>query len=82
MSWIEQVSEEQAEGRLDGIYKSAIGRAGRVAHIIKLMSLRPKLLGSFMRFYGDLMMDEDSPLSRGERELIATVTSKANSCHY
>ncbi len=82
MAWIEQIADDAAEGRLASIYKAAMGRTGRVSKIISLMSLRPQLLSSFMRFYTDLMISEDSALSRAERELLATVTSKANSCHY
>ena len=63
------------------IYDSAKGRAGEVAQIIQVMSLRPQPLATFMRFYTQLMMGETT-LSRAEKELLATVTSAANSCHY
>ena len=81
MSWIEQVPVNEAEGVLEKIYAGAKGRTGKVAHIIQLMSLRPKLLGSFMNFYVQLMHG-DSALSRSEKELLATVTSCANHCVY
>lgn len=81
MAWIEQVPEEQAEGPLRQIYDAGKKRAGRIANIIRIMSLRPKQLGVFMKFYADLMQGP-SNLSRAERELMATVTSQANGCFY
>ncbi len=81
MAWIEQVPETGATGALAKIYASASQRAGGVANILKVMSLRPRLLGSFMSFYVQLMQS-DSSLSRSERELLATVTSQVNECHY
>ncbi|MEM7166883.1 MAG: peroxidase [Planctomycetota bacterium] len=81
MAWIEQVSERDATGPIAAIYKSAQERAGGIANIIRVMSLRPKLLNTFMRFYVDLMQG-DSTLSRSDRELLATVTSGVNECFY
>ncbi|MGE3164472.1 MAG: carboxymuconolactone decarboxylase family protein [Planctomycetota bacterium] len=82
MAWIRQVSEEDADGSLAQIYDAARRRAGRVFNILRVMSLRPRSLGTFMRFYTDLMQSADSPLSRAERELLATVTSQVNGCFY
>lgn len=81
MAWIEQVAEDSAEGAIAAIYKGARERAGGVANIIRVMSLRPKLLTTFMRFYVDLMKSE-STISRSDRELLATVTSGVNECFY
>ena len=81
MAWIEQVPEEQAEDALARIYQDARQRAGSVANILKVMSLRPQLLDSFLRMYLQLMQGESS-LPRLERELVATVTSRSNDCFY
>ncbi|MFQ5654954.1 MAG: peroxidase [Planctomycetota bacterium] len=81
MAWIRQVSDDDAEGALKSIYKAARERAGSVANIIRVMSLRPGLLNSFMSFYMRLMKSP-STLSHLERELIATVTSEVNGCFY
>jgi len=81
MAWIEQVPEEQAEDELARIYQDARQRAGSVANILKVMSLRPQLLDSFLRMYLQLMQGESS-LPRLERELVATVTSRSNDCFY
>ena len=81
MAWIDVVSEEDAEGPLASIYRDAIGRVGSVAEVIKIQSLRPDLLLTFMRFYQQSMFGE-SELTRAEREMLATVTSHANDCFY
>ncbi len=74
MAWIEQVAEEDAEGPLEKIYRAAGDRAGGVANILRVMSLRPKPLGTFMNLYLQLMVS-DTSVSRADKEMLATVTS-------
>ena len=81
MAWIEQVPEDQATGKLKKIYGMAVERAGGVANIIKVMSLRPGPLSTFMRLYVQLMKEE-STLSSADREMLAAVTSEVNGCFY
>ena len=81
MAWIEQVSEEEAQGTLERIYQAAHERTGGVANIIRVMSRRPSLLQTFLGFYVQLMQGK-STLPSWERELLATVTSSINDCHY
>ena len=45
------------------------------------MSLRPPVLRASMALYREIMFGE-SGLSRKERELLATVASAEQSCHY
>ena len=81
MAWIEQVSEEDAKGGLEKVYQAARGRAGGIANIIRIMSLRPRPLATFMNLYMQLMIS-DTSMSRADKELLATVTSKSNGCFY
>lgn len=81
MSWIETVSDEQATGRLKAFYEAAVKRAGRVFNIVRVMSPNPPVLEASMAFYRAAVRGE-SPLSRGLREMIATVVSRINHCHY
>ena len=48
---------------------------------MKAMSLRPGVLRASMELYREIMFGE-SGLSRQERELLATVASAEQSCHY
>ena len=81
MAWIEIIGDEQAQGLLASLYKGAAKRAGRVYNIVRLQGLNPPVLRSGMAMYRDIMFGE-SPLSRGQREMIAVVVSRANDCHY
>jgi len=81
MAWIRTVSEAEAEGDVKGQYEAAIRRAGRVYHIVKIHSLRPDVMRTFLNLYIQLMHGP-SELSRREREMVATVVSWANDCHY
>ena len=50
-------------------------------NIVKAMSLRPSVLRRSMELYKGIMFGP-SGLSRQERELLATVVSRENDCHY
>jgi alkylhydroperoxidase family enzyme len=81
MAWIETASEEQADGLLARVYGAAIDRAGRVFNILKVQSQNPQALRNSIGFYTTIMLGE-SPLTRAQREMLATVVSKTNGCHY
>ena len=81
MAWIDQVPVDEATGLLRKIYDAGTERAGQVANIIKIMSLRPRPLSTFMNLYLQLMK-QDFEISPTERELLATVTSEVNGCFY
>jgi uncharacterized peroxidase-related enzyme len=78
---IRLVDVEDATGPLRDEYEAAIGRAGKVFNIVKSMSLRPEVLHQSMELYKAIMLGP-SGLSRAERELLATVVSRHNDCHY
>lgn len=81
LAWIKTISEDQAEGHLKREYDAAIKRAGRVFNIVKINSVKPDILRTFMQFYLKLMHGP-SGLSRAQREMIAVVVSVLNKCHY
>lgn len=82
MPRIATVSDAGATGVLKEEYEAAIRRAGHVFHIVRLQSLRPRVLRASLRLYQELMFSSDSGLSRADREMIATAVSRANGCHY
>ncbi len=81
MAHIRQVANDEAEGLLRKIYDDAIKRVGRVFGILRVMSLNPQTLRASMGLYQATMFGE-SPLSRRQREMIATVVSRENECFY
>ena len=81
MPHIRLIEEDDADGLLAEEYAAAIERAGKVFNIVKAMSLRPAVLRASMALYREIMFSE-SGLTRQERELLATVASAEQSCHY
>lgn len=56
-------------------------KLGMVPNVLTAYTARPAKLGTFSRFYNELMLGE-SGLSKLEREMIAVVVSSANRCYY
>lgn len=81
MPFIRQIANHEATGSLKRQFDAALKRAGRVWNITRIMSLAPNVLRSSMSFYRAVMFD-DGALSRGQREMLAVVTSRANHCVY
>lgn len=81
MAFIKTIEPEQAEGALKSEYEDALNRAGKVFNILKVQSLNPSALRASMQLY-TATMHEESGLSRVEREMLATVVSRANHCFY
>lgn len=81
MPYLRLIDEDEATGRLAEQYEAARRRAGKVFNVVKAMSLAPRTLDASMGLYREVMFKE-SELSRAERELLATVVSRVNDCHY
>ena len=81
MPWIEEVPPEDATGLLKEQFDEAQERAGRVWHIVQIMSLNPEAMRDSMEMYLTILKGE-SPLSRAQREMLATVVSAELECHY
>jgi len=81
MPWIKQIPITEATGLLKSQFDSALKRAGRVWHIVHIMSINPRMMRDSIVFYVTAMMGE-SPLSRVQREMLAVVVSCENNCHY
>lgn len=81
MPRIHVISFHEASGLLKQQYKAALKRAGRIWHIVSIMSQNPPVMRASMGLYRVLMFEE-SPLSRSQRELLAVVVSAANHCVY
>jgi alkylhydroperoxidase family enzyme len=78
MSYIQIIHEHEAEGKLKELYE-AMGN--KVANILKVHSLFPESMETHLAYYKTIMFKK-SPLSRAQREMIATTVSAANHCHY
>lgn len=81
MPWIRQVPVAEATGLLKTEFDAAIARAGKVFNIVHVMSVNPPVLRDMIGLYKTVMHGA-SPLTRLQRELLATVVSAEIACHY
>ncbi len=82
MAWIKTIAPEEAEGLLRRLYDAAVRRAGKVFNILRMQSLRPRVLRASTQLYMEVMFSEENGLTRAQREMIATVVSRCNKCYY
>lgn len=81
MPWIKQITPDEATGHLKRQFDAAIKRAGRVWRIVQIMSLNSRVMQASIGFYSTVMMGQ-SPLSRVQREVLATVVAGEAGCPY
>ena len=81
MAWITIIKHSEANGLLKRQYDAAIKRAAKIWNIVSIMSQNPPVLKDSMKLYQTIMFGE-SPLSRSQREMLATVVSSVNHCIY
>jgi len=81
MAYVEQVSEDDAQGMLKKVYDAAIARFGSVANILKVASLDGRSTQAGVQFYVSLMKAPNA-LEPSRREMLAAVVSNVNDCYY
>lgn len=81
MAWVRTIGEAEANGYLKGLYEGIVKQRGWIPNIVKSTTIRPELTRAWMSVFTVLMFGP-SDLSRAQREMIATVVSVANRCHY
>jgi hypothetical protein len=87
MTWVLEVNEEKATGRLAEIYAELLSaplggrRLPSVPNIMKCMSLRPEGLLSVWKLNAAITFGA-STLGRAREEMIATAVSALNRYHY
>ena len=82
VAWIRTVDESEAAGHVQAMYDALIKQRGWVPNIVKVHSIRPDGLRAAMQMMNATMYSQTSGLTRAQREMIATVVSVANRCHY
>ena len=84
MAWITTVGEDEATGQCAEVYdtlREAPAFMGSVPNIYKSLSQRPEVLDAFHRLSTAASFG-GSGLAREEEEMISTVVSAINQCHY
>jgi alkylhydroperoxidase family enzyme len=80
MAWIKTVAEHEAQGRVAEIY-AQWSNLGFVPNIVKALSFRPEVLECVAPLSRTVTFG-GSRLGRVREEMIATVVSAINRCHY
>lgn len=73
--------DEASNPLLKREYDAALQRAGRIWNIVSIMSQNAEAMKASMAMYR-VIMHKESPLSRAQREMLATVVSSLNHCVY
>jgi alkylhydroperoxidase family enzyme len=81
MAWIKTTPPEQADGRLKEVYADIRRRMAMVPNIMQSLSLKPEVLAAISRAFLTGTFG-GSNLTRVQEEMIATVVSSLNRCHY
>lgn len=82
MTYVPFIDVDEAEGELKAHYREiAQGVNGRVSPLLKTLSINIGGLGGFHKFYSAITAGS-STLGRRKEEMIATVISTLNLCHY
>jgi alkylhydroperoxidase family enzyme len=82
VAWIDTIPEAEAIDEVAAAYAECGDRkTGKVDHIMKIHSLHPQTMLDHEQLYKTLMYGR-GPLSRPQREMIATVVSALNHCLY
>ena len=81
MAWIKTTTEQDATGRLKEAYDSIRRGMPAVPNIMQSLSLKPEVLSAVAKVFMTGTFGSSS-LSRMQEEMIATVVSSLNQCHY
>lgn len=81
MSFIGYVSYDDASDELKKLYQCFGGESKQPANIVRIAGLNPKAMEAHVNFYRSICQ-QPSPVSRDRREMIATLVSALNNCHY
>jgi alkylhydroperoxidase family enzyme len=81
MPYIKQIPVDEATGLIKKQFEQELESTGHVWNIIHVMSIAPLTMKACTEFHVAISYGS-SPLSRVQREMLATVTAKTLNCHY
>ena len=82
MSWIKEITYEEAEGYLKQLYKRIKGPNDNVDNILSVHSLRPHSLQGHMALYKNVLHNTGNTLPKWYLEIIGVYVSHLNRCAY
>ncbi len=82
MSYIKEIEPADAKGDLKALYAGIMdARGGRLPPVMKMFSLKPALLRKVEELNAVISFG-GSTLGRRREEMLATLVSSLNGCHY
>ncbi len=82
MSWIKEISYENATGRLRRIYERIKGPNDNVDNVLSVHSLRPHSLVGHMTLYKNVLHNSNNTLPKWYLEALGVYVSHLNKCDY
>jgi uncharacterized peroxidase-related enzyme len=82
VSWIEQIEDNGATGRLRQAYDRVRGPNGEIDNILAVHSLRPHTLEAHMALYKNVLHHTSNALPTWQLEVIGIHVSALNGCDY
>jgi uncharacterized peroxidase-related enzyme len=81
LAWVRVPGEEEVPEEVRSLWERAQEKLGFVPNVLRTWALRPEHMLRW-RKYMDELLKGDSGLTEAEREMIGTVVSATNRCHY
>lgn len=82
ISWLRVPDDEEHPADVRALLDKAERKLPVVPNVFRAFALTPEHFLRWFRYYDPLMRDEESELSRMEREMIGLVVSAENRCEY
>lgn len=82
LSWLEVPEREALPEEVQALFAKAEEKLGHIPNVFRVFALTPQHFMRWFRYYDFLMRNEDSALSRAEREMIGLAVSAENRCEY
>ena len=82
MSWIKEISYEEAQGQLKKIYDRIKGPNNNIDNVLSIHSLRPHTLTGHMGLYKNVLHNANNTLPKWYLETLGVFVSHLNNCSY
>lgn len=81
-SWLRVPERNETPEKVQTLFEKFDEKVGMVPNVARVFALTPEHFLRWFKYYDFLMRNEESDLSRKEREMIALAVSSENRCEY
>ena len=82
LSWLRVPERDTLPDTVQNLFDKAEEKLGHIPNVFNVFSLTPEHFMRWFKYYDFLLRNEESPLSRKEREMVALAVSAENRCEY